>query len=72
VNEDGIRLRQELEDRLDRLTIPCWELFGAAHTERLIELIEPVDDRLIRRIDETAGTNWMPAGRVRPDSEPVR
>lgn len=67
VNEEGIRFRQELEDRLDRLTIPCWDLLGAVHTEQFVALIEPVDERLIERIDSTAGPNWMPAGRVRPE-----
>jgi haloalkane dehalogenase len=35
-------------------------------TRRFLELVEPVGDRLVERIDLTAGPNWMPAARERP------
>ena len=65
VNQAGIAYRQELEDRLDRMTIPGWQALGADRTRQLIELLEPVSDRFIDRVDATAGANWMPAGRAR-------
>lgn len=68
VNDEGVRYRQDLEDRLDRLTIPCWKLLGEEQTRRFVELVEPVGDRLIDRINATAGANWMPAGRSRPET----
>ncbi len=66
VNDAGIEYRQELETRLDRMTIPAWQTLGADRSRRLVELLEPVSDRYIDRIDATAGPNWMPAGRRRP------
>ena len=51
--------------RLDRMTIPAWQALGARRTSQLIELLEPVSDRYIDRVDATAGAHWMPAGRTR-------
>lgn len=65
VNQAGIAYRQELETRLDRMTIPAWQALGADRTRQLVELLEPVSDRFIDRVDATAGANWMPAGRTR-------
>ena len=65
VSDAGIAYRHELEDRLDRMTIPAWQALGADRTRQLVELLEPVSDRYIARIDATAGANWMPAGRTR-------
>jgi hypothetical protein len=66
VDERGIAYRQELEDRLDRLTSIAWRTLGEQRTQQFLDLIEPVGDRLVERIDLTAGPNWMPAARVRP------
>lgn len=65
VNEIGIAYRQQLEDRLDALCAQAWKLVGEHHTDRFLSLVEPVGDALVRRIDETAGPNWMPAARDR-------
>ena len=65
VNAAGVAYRQELEDRLDRLTVEPWRLLGAEHSLQLLALLEPVGDVLLARIDATAGPNWMPAGRPR-------
>jgi hypothetical protein len=65
VNDAGVRHRQELEDRLDALTVAPWQHLGADRTLQLVELIAPVADRLLARVDETAGPNWMPAARLR-------
>ena len=68
INEAGVAHRQELEDRLDDLTALPWQLLGADATQRFIDLIAPVGERLVERINETAGPNWMPAARRRPST----
>jgi hypothetical protein len=65
VNAVGIAHRQAIEDRLDDLCSVGWQHFGAAATVALCELIEPVGERLLARIDATAGPRWMPAARTR-------
>ena len=65
VNERGIEYRQELEDRLDRLTSIAWQTLGEERTRQFLDLVEPVGPRLVERIDVTAGPNWMPAARDR-------
>ncbi len=65
VNAAGIAYRQGLEDRLDRLASEPWRLFGADLSARFVDLVQPVTDVLVARIDATAGPNWMPAGRHR-------
>ena len=62
----GVEYRQGLEDRLDDLSRPGWERLGEEHCLELLDLVEPVGARLVARIDETAGPNWMPAARDRP------
>lgn len=64
VNRAGIAHRQELEDRLDRIGSEPWRILGEEKSSRLVELVDPVGDRLMERIDATAGPNWMPAGRT--------
>lgn len=66
VGPEGIALRQSLEDRLDDLCAPGWQAFGEDRSRALIALVEPHGQRLIARIDATAGPRWMPAARSRP------
>ncbi|NND73817.1 MAG: hypothetical protein HKN44_02320 [Ilumatobacter sp.] len=65
VDERGIAYRQGLEDRLDELSAVAWRSLGERRTQEFLDLVEPFGERLIARIDETAGPNWMPAGRER-------
>ena len=65
VNADGVAFRQSLEDRLDDLCAPGWQALGEDATRALVELVDPVADVLIGRIDQTAGERWMPAARER-------
>jgi hypothetical protein len=65
VTDAGVAHRQELEDRLDHLCSPAWEHLGEDRCNRFLDLVEPVGPRLVERIDETAGPNWMPAARGR-------
>jgi hypothetical protein len=66
VTAQGIAHRQALENRLDDLTAAAWQHLGPDRTGGFVELVEPVGDRLIDRIDRTAGEKWMPAGRRHP------
>ena len=65
VNAGGLTYRDEVETRTDRLTALPWQHFGAERTLALVDLIEPVGERLVERIDITAGPDWMPAARDR-------
>jgi hypothetical protein len=65
VTDAGVAYRQELEERLDAATVDAWQALGAATTLRFIEMLEPVGDRFMGRVDATAGPNWMPAARSR-------
>lgn len=65
VNAAGIAHRKALEDRLDELAARAWRHLGEPQTERFVDLVDSVGDRLMARIDETAGEKWMPAGRRR-------
>jgi len=63
VNDAGVAYRQSLEDRLDTLTIEPWRRLGLDRTAELQALMDEAGPTLMTRIDETAGPNWMPAGR---------
>lgn len=65
VNEAGLALRTQIEDRTNHLTERAWRLLGAERTHEFLDLIEPVGERLLARIDATAGPEWMPAARRR-------
>jgi hypothetical protein len=65
VNDAGMELRQQIEDRTDALTQRVWRLLGRERTHELLDLVEPVGERLLARIDATAGPDWMPAARPR-------
>lgn len=63
VNEAGLALRRDLERRTDALTERTWRQLGLERTTELLALVEPVGERLLARIDATAGPEWMPAAR---------
>lgn len=65
VTPAGEALRQSIEDRTNEICTTMWRHLGWDVSTRLLGLIEPVGDRLLQRIDDTAGPNWMPAARVR-------
>lgn len=65
VNEAGLDLRQRIETRTDELTELAWRTVGEEGTTAFIDLIEPIGQRFLDRIDATAGPNWMPAARHR-------
>ena len=65
ITRAGIDYRQALEDRLDDLCSRAWRHLGAERTRAFLDVVEPVGDALLARIDVTAGPNWMPAARDR-------
>ncbi|HWC33280.1 MAG TPA: hypothetical protein VG650_00510 [Mycobacteriales bacterium] len=64
----GLALRAQIEERTDALCERAWRRLGEQLTTEFLSLVEPVGDRLVSRIDETAGTEWMPAARTRRPS----
>lgn len=65
VNAAGLAHKATLEARLDELSSCAWRALGADATMRFVDLVEPVGDRFVERINATAGANWMPAARIR-------
>ena len=65
VNAAGVEIRQRLEDETDRLTTLPWELLGEERSLRFAEEFEPPCEKLLRRVDITAGVNYQPASRLR-------
>jgi len=65
VTRAGEDLRQHIENRTNEISAMMWKTIGRDTSERLLGVIEPVGERLLKRIDDTAGPNWMPAARTR-------
>jgi len=65
VNAAGLALRDAIEARTDRICERAWRHLGPDLTRAYLDLVEPVGDRLLARIDATAGPEWMPAARRR-------
>jgi hypothetical protein len=65
VNAAGLQLREQIETTTDRLCERAWRLLGEAGTLEFLDVVEPVGEQLLARIDQTAGENWMPAARER-------
>ncbi len=63
VDARGLEFRARIEARTDQLTEASWRPLGERTVHRFVELVEPVGARLVARIDETAGPQWMPAAR---------
>lgn len=64
VTEEALQLRQQIEDETDRLTTLPWELLGEAASMQFAERFEPPCELLLKRVDETAGSNYQPASRI--------
>jgi hypothetical protein len=65
VTEEALQLRQQIEDETDRLTTLPWELLGEVTSKQFAERFEPPCELLLKRVDETAGSNYQPASRIR-------
>jgi hypothetical protein len=64
VNEEGVDLRQHIEDETDRLTALPWTLLGESRSIQFAEDFEPSCEQLLERVDITAGPNYQPASRI--------
>jgi hypothetical protein len=62
---EGVALRQRIEDDTDRLTTRPWALLGPDRAAALADALEPPCERLLARVDETAGPSYQPASRIR-------
>jgi hypothetical protein len=65
VNASGLAVRELIEDRTNELCSRVWKSVGESETLAFLRLVEPIGERLLKRIDDTAGPNWMPAARER-------
>lgn len=65
INEKGVAYRDWIEERTNELCVPAWKIVGEDLATRFIDLVQPVDERFIEHINQTAGDNWMPAARPR-------
>jgi hypothetical protein len=66
----GIELRQRIEDDTDALTTLPWELVGEDTAREFAQRLEGPCERLLARVDETAGHRYMPAARLRAPRTP--
>jgi hypothetical protein len=65
VNERGIALRDDIEQRTDRIGSIPWAALGIEATAAISDALEPIAPILLMRVDNTAGKYWMPAARGR-------
>ena len=65
ITEAGIELRENLEADTDSMTVLPWQLLGESASARFAEEFEAPCELLLARVDETAGTNYQPASRIR-------
>jgi hypothetical protein len=63
VTSIGLEYREDLERKLNNIASAAWRNLGIDQTTQFLELVEPVSSRYMNHIDNTAGSNWMPAGR---------
>jgi hypothetical protein len=65
VTPAGIELRQRIEDDTDRLSTQPWRALGEERARQFAVDFEPPCEKLLRRVDVTAGPNYQPASRMR-------
>ncbi|MBV8692129.1 MAG: hypothetical protein JOY57_10760 [Actinobacteria bacterium] len=65
VTSDAVALRQQIEDDTDRLTTLPWQLLGEERAVQFARDFEPPCEKLLARVDVTAGPNYQPASRMR-------
>jgi hypothetical protein len=65
VTDEGVELRQAIEDETDRLSTRPWQLLGEERARAFARDFEPPCELLLQRVDITAGPNYQPASRVR-------
>ncbi len=65
VTSEGLQLRQRIEDDTDDACSVIWRALGQRRSQEFAETFEPPCDKLLARVDETAGVNYQPASRQR-------
>lgn len=65
VNPTGLKLRQHIENETDRLTALPWKLLGEDASLKFANDFEGPCEKLLKRVDITAGPNYQPACRLR-------
>ena len=63
INDAGLAFREQIEDTTNELCEKAWRHLGEQKSLEFVQLIEPIGQRFLARIDATAGENWMPAAR---------
>jgi hypothetical protein len=63
INDAGLAFREQIEDTTNELCEKAWRHLGEQLTLDFVQLIEPIGQRFLARIDATAGEDWMPAAR---------
>jgi hypothetical protein len=63
INYAGLAFREQIEDTTNELCEKAWRHLGEQLTLDFVQLIEPIGQRFLARIDATAGEDWMPAAR---------
>jgi helix-turn-helix protein len=61
----AVALRQHIEDDTDRLSTLPWRLLGRERSLAFARDFEPPCEKLLERVDLTAGPNYQPASRLR-------
>jgi hypothetical protein len=61
----AIALRQRIEVDTDRLTTLPWQLLGRERSLAFARDFEPPCEKLLARVDLTAGPSYQPASRIR-------
>lgn len=64
VTLEGLALRQFIEDETDRISALAWRLLGEDRSDEFNDLFASPCERLLARVDATAGTNYQPASRT--------
>ena len=65
ITPEGVAIRQNIEDQTDAITTLPWELLGKKVSVAFAETFEPPCEKLLSRVDLTAGPNYQPASRLR-------
>jgi hypothetical protein len=60
----AVEFREHIEVRTDELTSLPWQVVGQDRAVQFADVAEPACETLLERVDETAGTNYMPASRI--------
>jgi hypothetical protein len=62
LTEEGVAVRQAVEERTDLLALPPWQYLGSERMTRLLELVYPFSERIVEEggipIPNPMGLTW--------------